>query len=178
VAVAVETFQNEWEIEQLVALYDRLRATRVLEIGTWHGGTLWHWMRPGTTVVVIDDEMRMAHLWQEWADEVDAELWLLYGLSQSPEAVDKAAELGPYDFIFIDGDHRYEAVQADWDNYSPLVAEGGVVVLHDILPRPGYGVSELWAELRAREGARWIEICHNEVQPGNEGTCGIGAIWP
>lgn len=35
------------------------------------------------------------------------------------------------EFIFIDGDHTYEAVRADWDAWSSLVAPGGIVALHD-----------------------------------------------
>lgn len=36
------------------------------------------------------------------------------------------------DFLFIDGDHTYEGVRADYYNYSPFVKKGGVVVFHDI----------------------------------------------
>jgi predicted O-methyltransferase YrrM len=35
------------------------------------------------------------------------------------------------EFIFIDGDHTYEAVRADWEAWSSLVAPGGIVALHD-----------------------------------------------
>jgi hypothetical protein len=31
--------------------------------------------------------------------------------------------------LFIDGDHSYNGVRSDWLNYSPLVAEGGCVLL-------------------------------------------------
>jgi len=35
------------------------------------------------------------------------------------------------DFLLIDGDHREEAVERDWREWSPFVAEGGVVAFHD-----------------------------------------------
>jgi hypothetical protein len=35
------------------------------------------------------------------------------------------------DFAFIDGDHSYEGLRGDWEAWSALVAEGGVVALHD-----------------------------------------------
>ena len=35
------------------------------------------------------------------------------------------------DFLFIDADHSYEAVSADWKNWSPFVRKGGVIVFHD-----------------------------------------------
>lgn len=40
------------------------------------------------------------------------------------------------DFLFIDGDHAYEGVKADFEMYSPLVRKGGLVALHDICVHP------------------------------------------
>jgi len=37
----------------------------------------------------------------------------------------------PIDFLLIDGDHRESAVEQDWNDWSPHVAENGVVVFHD-----------------------------------------------
>lgn len=37
----------------------------------------------------------------------------------------------PIDMVFIDGDHRYEAVRADFDDWFPLVKTGGVILFHD-----------------------------------------------
>src|SRR5579859_7240325 len=38
---------------------------------------------------------------------------------------------GPVDFIFIDGDHTYEALKGDWEAWSGWVAPDGIVALHD-----------------------------------------------
>jgi hypothetical protein len=35
------------------------------------------------------------------------------------------------DFLFIDGDHTYEGVKLDFDLYSNLLSDKGVVVIHD-----------------------------------------------
>ena len=35
------------------------------------------------------------------------------------------------DLLFIDGDHSYEGVKADWDIFTPHVSKFGVVVFHD-----------------------------------------------
>jgi predicted O-methyltransferase YrrM len=35
------------------------------------------------------------------------------------------------DFIFIDADHRYEAIKKDWQDWFPKVREGGIIALHD-----------------------------------------------
>jgi predicted O-methyltransferase YrrM len=37
----------------------------------------------------------------------------------------------PIDFLFIDADHRYEAVKRDWDDWFPKVRSGGIIALHD-----------------------------------------------
>ncbi len=35
--------------------------------------------------------------------------------------------------LFIDADHSYEGVRSDFEMWSPLVADGGVIVFHDYL---------------------------------------------
>lgn len=35
------------------------------------------------------------------------------------------------DFLFIDGDHRYEAVKQDWLDWFHKVRNGGIIALHD-----------------------------------------------
>jgi len=37
----------------------------------------------------------------------------------------------PPDFLFVDGDHTWEGIQADWEGWSDLMEVGGVVALHD-----------------------------------------------
>jgi predicted O-methyltransferase YrrM len=37
------------------------------------------------------------------------------------------------DIIFIDGDHSYEGVKADWELFLPHLTEFGVVIFHDTI---------------------------------------------
>lgn len=62
------------------------------------------------------------------------------------------------DLIFIDGDHSYEGVKADWELFLPHLNEFGVVVFHDTLwdlrpdpklARADMGVPRFVDELRA-----------------------------
>lgn len=170
----VGSFQNQWELDQLLSIVDALDPHRILEVGAMYGGTLWYWIDQAEHVVVVDDAMREADRWEHWAEQREVQLDLLQGLSQDPELVAKAIELGPYDFAFIDADHSYEAVQSDWNSYGAL---SEVVAFHDIVERPGYGVSRLWGELKNTDGARWVEIVHNATLPDHEGPCGIGVLW-
>ena len=56
------------------------------------------------------------------------------------------------DYLHIDADHHYEGVRQDWDLYSPLVGDQGVITLHDTINyREPCGVYLLLEEIR-KEG--------------------------
>jgi predicted O-methyltransferase YrrM len=38
---------------------------------------------------------------------------------------------GPFDFVFIDALHTYEGLRDEWEAWSPLVAPGGTIAIHD-----------------------------------------------
>jgi MMP 1-O-methyltransferase len=45
----------------------------------------------------------------------------------------------PLGMLFIDGGHTEEAAQADYTCWSPWVAPGGVLAIHDVFPDPADG---------------------------------------
>ena len=51
--------------------------------------------------------------------------------SHEPTTLESVKALGPYDFVFIDGDHRRTGVQADIEMYFPLINKGGLAAFHD-----------------------------------------------
>lgn len=61
----------------------------------------------------------------------------------SREAASQFAD-GSLDFVYIDGDHRYEATLEDLQLWWPRVRAGGVVAGHDILCPPDYKTHEDW----------------------------------
>jgi Methyltransferase domain len=90
-----------------------------------------------------------------------------------------------FDLIFIDGDHRYESVKKDFENYRPLLSKRGVILFHDVDPdhlfkgRAGGEVWRFWAELD--EGCKTILCCarsSGRIQCQGQGSHfgGIG-IW-
>ena len=82
-------------------------------------------------------------------------------------------ERRPVDFLFIDGDHTRAGVERDFTTYSELVADGGAIALHDIVPGSRLlvgGVPEYWRELRASHDAREF------VEDWGQGGCGIGVL--
>lgn len=128
---------------------------RILEIGTWEGGTLYHWIKnapDGARIVSIDNQHMNSALYDEWADNRVDVKWFK-GDSKSWDAKEFAKKGYPYDFIFIDADHSYEGVKADWEYYRYLINKNGVIAFHDILPHAPYKeqpveVDKLWAEIK------------------------------
>ncbi len=45
----------------------------------------------------------------------------------------------PAGLVFIDGGHTEDAAQADYRGWAPHVAEGGLLVIHDVFPDPADG---------------------------------------
>jgi hypothetical protein len=43
----------------------------------------------------------------------------------------EVADLLPMDFLFIDGDHSWESLKADWEAWNGRVASDAIVALHD-----------------------------------------------
>jgi predicted O-methyltransferase YrrM len=168
----VEVLQHELELERLVDLYRARRPRRVLEVGTFAGGTLYHWLThaapfpPLTVVVAIDTYLHRDNrdLYPEWMQD-GTELVVIEGDSSDTTVISQAAALGPYEWVYIDADHYLESVRRDWQAYGALAAPGGLVVLHDITPTPDptIEVDRLWAELEQGHDTETI------VEPGGFG---------
>lgn len=63
-----------------------------------------------------------------------------------------------FDFIYIDGDHEYEGIKADLDNWYPKVKKGGVLAGDDYAPKyPGViqAVDEKFPACE-KEGREWL----------------------
>lgn len=112
-------------------------------------------------------ETRNAQM-RSWAPDV---LTVLGDSNDSHTQYQVARHLGGgVGFLFIDGDHRYESIQRDWNLWAPLVAAGGIIAMHDVKPECK-GVHRLWQEL-GDTGVRRLEILDPAVSWG-----GIGVVW-
>ena len=158
--------QKKSELHQLVAALRKRRLDTVVEIGTYRGGTLWLWCQlasPAATIASIDlpggpfgggyaaaDLPRLRSYARKRQD-----LTLIRSDSHSPQTSARLSNVlagSAIDFLFIDGDHSYEGVRRDYEMYSPLVAPGGLVAFHDVLPHtnePTCEVDRFWRELKA-----------------------------
>ncbi len=166
---SLDPVQERSEILGLVEIVRGLRPRRVLEIGTATGGTLFLLARsaaPGALIISVDlgGGRKFASRdggcprWQvpllRALGLAGQRIELVRGDSHRPHLHRRVREVlagEPLDFLFIDGDHRYEGVKQDFEAYGALVRPGGLVALHDIVPdRFGMNgdVHRLWREVR------------------------------
>ncbi len=153
--------QKEQELASFLALLADDPPQVVVEIGSDAGGTLWAWQQlPGVRRVVGVDQPHAGFSSGAALNEHGCEV--VYGDSHDPKTLGALKELlgwddlnydtnmEPVDLLFIDGDHRYEGVKQDFEMYSPLVHDAGMVAFHDICHHPNHpdvGVDLLWRHL-------------------------------
>jgi predicted O-methyltransferase YrrM len=149
------------------ALIERLAAgaRSIVEIGVAEGGSAWHARRvmheQGRMVLIdtyptrfglnLSSIIARRLVGREWRGTVE---W-------RHERSDAAAQgwSDPIDFLFIDGDHAYDAVRRDFEDWSRHVTPDGVLLFHDALlgaswMDPSFGSARFVAELRER-GDGW-----------------------
>jgi predicted O-methyltransferase YrrM len=128
------------------ALIERIAAgaRTIVEIGVAEGGSAWHARRvmdPDGTLVLIDTYPRrfglnLSSIIARRLVEREDRGTVVWRHERSDAAV--RSWRGPIDLLFIDGDHAYEAVKRDWEEWSPYVAPDGAVALHDALLGPSW----------------------------------------
>ena len=180
-----------WQVRsELLALLEAvcaLRPTRVLEIGTARGGTLFLFTRvaaDNATLISVDlpdgpfgggYSKSKQLLYRSFALPGQA-LHLLRADSHAAatlEAVTARLRGAPLDFLFIDADHTYEGVKRDFEMYAPLVRPGGLIAFHDIVQSPAeaaHQVARFWDEVKLRH--RHEEL----VEDSGQGQMGIGLL--
>jgi len=141
--------QNMKELETLYHIIKGINPKSYLEIGASNGNSLWvlaHALEKGSRVEFIDlGEKHTVECLMQCADKLMAEYDIRAYLGRSEEWAERIKENNPdgYDVILIDGDHTFEGVKRDWENYKDLANK--LIVFHDInLP----GVREFFDSLK------------------------------
>jgi predicted O-methyltransferase YrrM len=181
----IEMTQSPIEFEALLDIVRAENVRSVLEIGSRFGGTLWriaNEMPKGSKVVSIDPDQGQGSGKPGAAESLRAcvaklselgyDAHLLTLDSTQPATVEMARALGPFDLVFIDGNHEERYVRADWENYGPM---GRIVAFHDVCwKHPGrpcapVDVPKVWNQIRG--GYRSKEF-HDPKY-----NFGIGVLW-
>lgn len=124
-----------------------------VEIGVWQGVTtkrLRAAMAPNAELWAVDPypvgrlkvsfPQRIAHGEVDlvengrvrWVRKTGAEAAALWRQEHRP----------PADFLFVDGDHSWEGISADWTGWNDLIAVGGVIALHDSRTTPARPIAD------------------------------------
>lgn len=178
----VQPEQLDGEFRALLAIVNGLAPGAVVEIGSYKGGSLYQWQEhtaPGSVIIAIDlpggpwgsrDALPHVGQWREWGPEIIP----ILADSHSADTVEAVRqEIDAIDFLFIDGDHRYEGAKSDFDLYWPMVRPGGIVALHDVLKTDeGCGVAQFWCEIQASG----LSACTLMSYP-DQSNMGIGVIF-
>ncbi len=180
----VLTMQLRDEIRTLTKMVEKEQPQIVLEIGTAKGGSFYIWSRHLDSVdrlVSLDlpggrfgggYDKQKTEIFKQFSpskkmDFVRADSHQSSTFDEVSDRVDSGI-----DFLFIDGDHTYEGVKQDFEMYSELVSEGGIIALHDIATHPN---DERTIE-RRRQNVEDIEERHlswSEDHP----DCNVDQFW-
>jgi predicted O-methyltransferase YrrM len=193
---SIRPIQVRSEISQLLRRVEEIKPQHILEIGTANGGTLFlfaHAAAQNGHLISVDlpggefgdgYPIWRVPLYRSFAmpgQRID----LLRADSHSVVTRQKIEQLlqeTKLDFLFIDGDHRYEGVKADFEMYAPLVRPGGLIAFHDITefnydlghggstPESPFGVKRFWDEIKTR-------FEHVEFIENPRGNFGLGVLW-
>ena len=176
---------GQWkeELDNLCTFLASFDVASILEIGSREGAALAYMAKKTPSVVAVYSIDLPGGLWGTKGSDVSLlqRLRLLrnsgysaeniFGNSRDTAQIEWARERAPFDFIFIDGDHNYDGVLADYKNYSPM---GRIIGFHDINHPPdsrAYGPTKLWNELKGVVSDDYGEI----IAKGSKS--GIGLLF-
>jgi len=180
-------FQNRYEILKLLKIVKKIRPKFILEIGTAKGATLFLFSRiAAEDAVIISVDLPGGNFgkgYPKWKIPLfksftfpKQKINLIRANSHAIETLNRVKSIlksNRLDFLFIDGDHSYEGVKKDFEMYSPLIDDNGIISLHDIADCPLESkifVSKFWNEIK--EKYSYTEIIEDKNQKG----AGIGIL--
>jgi len=137
----IPTYTTAKELLQLYRLANSLKRNSIaVEIGSYIGAS---------SLMIAKGLRRKSKLYciDTWENDAMSEgKWYTYELFQEnirivkkkiipvkSKSVDAAEKFkGAVDFIFIDGDHSYQAVKSDVDSWFNKLEHNGLIIMHDI----------------------------------------------
>lgn len=95
----------------------------------------------------------------------DSNHWrFIHGNSRALEVQSMVRRAGPFDLLYIDGDHSYNGARGDIEVYGEMVRPGGLILVHDVLHPEFPGVCQAFEEFPVKD---------KYIRPG---SWGLGVI--
>jgi len=189
--------QKKYEVLMFQEFFKSYKIDNILEIGRYKGGMtrlLAHMASNKVYSIDINDHKESfmdTDLNNKNMKQYDGKVYInsdvehkiveFNGDSHSREFIEFVkSKIDKVDLIFIDGDHSYEGVKADFINFLDCLKPGGYVAFHDILDSVEHTVidvhvSKLWKELKKQYDA-YEFIDNNDYGTGPCRSMGIGVI--
>ncbi len=191
--IQIVLYQKKKEIIEFSKFYKSRNPKVILEIGTFDGGTLFFLSKcanPNAIIISIDLPItNLSYIIRKGEGYLPAKIlfyksfksknqkiFLIREDSHSVSAINEVEKIlkgRNIDVIFIDGDHSYNGVKKDFENFFPYVKEDGIIAFHDIvkhLDEEKCQVSKFWNEIKNK-------FEHKEIiSDVNEKWAGIGFL--
>jgi hypothetical protein len=138
-------------------------AKSVMELGSYRGATalaLVHHLEPGSRIITVDSDPRHGDLYRDgpFAPRIERRV---ASVERATFCNDKP---GSIDLLFLDADHRYQAVKHDTEILIDLISNNGYFVWHDYANFGKFsgknGVPEYLHELNRTLPVAWIAGTH------------------
>lgn len=115
---------------------------RLVEVGVWHGGTTRHLRRSMSseaTLFAVDPypsgrlgiSLPRIVARSEVRQVPNGRVVWLRMSGAAAAGLEMMKEQPPVDFVFVDNAQTFETLKIEWEAWSPVVAPGGVICLHD-----------------------------------------------
>ncbi len=171
IAALSKASQNVEELEFLLGRVDEIKPKVILEIGVDQGHSIRTWLSAFDPELVIGVEIA------EFGSDLPGNVEIVVGDSGSGKVFEEVKQIldgRMVDFLFIDGDHRYDVALGDWELYSRLVRSGGIIAIHDV------GLEgEKWRSL-VETKRLFEELCETHGKHASlhaQGGTGVGLIY-
>lgn len=163
-AVQRGAVQKATELDALAPLLQELKPATIMEIGVDYGGTSWFLSHYCQRLICIDKR------YPKPVPHVSSCAVRLVKGDSTSERVFQSVKHEVVDVLFIDGDHSFNGVAADFISYRSLLSYNGMVVLHDIAATEdsGIGVPRFWHTLKEKFDT--TEILHEPMEWGGLGV--------
>lgn len=166
----IQQIRKEWE--WLIANVTKVTPMDILEIGCYDGGSSWYLNNFANHMITIDNNVPCRFDPKTLGENYT----YVGGDSHSPEMT-QYFKAHDWDFVFIDGDHSYEGVKADFYNILPHLKKNTMVAFHDIVISDfhhthGCYVGEFWRDLKNEYKASKFDEIITDKEWG-----GIGLLW-